>query len=235
MSGSRPSSAISLACHCSSSLLRYHMKSANSFLGCSVRFTPPDQSEPPYQTSLLRAVLGLVVGAVVGAAMIMTSALIDRYNLYGTLHPKFNFEALNLSEADYKTLSETYHGGDLHIFTTAFALWVIGLLAFGILPWWLLHRRNIRSWQAALVLGFFLTFSLSLSVGLYPLSSGFSAWDSGGATVENGKRTPHGWRVLFSDSVTFGALGGLVGIVIWRTAYRRTNLESHDGTPVQRA
>lgn len=166
-------------------------------------------TECPYGTNLLRAALGLIVGAAVGAAAIMIYYLTDL--------------AQNLGSAHFYEFGFAKGRG---IFAIAFILWSGGLLAIGTLPWWLLHRRNVRSWHAALGLGFTLSFSLSFGLGLLP-SGSFSFSDGRGAIIKEGKRTPYGWRVLFSDSVKFGALGGLVGIVVWRTAYRRVSAPSH--------
>jgi hypothetical protein len=61
-----------------------------------------------------------------------------------------------------------------------------------------------------------------------PANSTYSASDSGGPTVIDNRRTPHGWWVALRGALMLSVGGILVALVIWRIAYRRV-----DGVPSQ--
>jgi hypothetical protein len=88
----------------------------------------------------------------------------------------------------------------------------------------MLHSNGFRGWPAAVALGATLTFVVAL--GLLTNAFGLidsiisSAADAGGPTWVEGRLTPHGWAEASKFSLMCSALGGLVGLAVWRTAFR---------------
>jgi hypothetical protein len=105
----------------------------------------------------------------------------------------------------------------------AFFIWSVGLAVVGVPIWWLLHKKGLRSWQAAVLCGaiaaFVGGFAMNLGLVLSIESSSFS--DSGGYSMIDGELTAYGWRSLVLGAVQIGFIGAIVGAVIWRIAYRR--------------
>jgi hypothetical protein len=164
-----------------------------------------------YETSPARATLAILAGAIAGALFVCLQYLWALNTAYGMDHV--------LSFGLRSTLS---------VFVVALLVWTSGLVVFGLLPWWLLHIRGYRSWRAALLLGATLTFFVYFALNtrgfqlIPPPSNGsFYAEDAGGATIIGYRLTLHGWWVALEQALTFAAAGALVGLIIWRTAYRR--------------
>jgi hypothetical protein len=121
------------------------------------------------------------------------------------------------------------------IFVPGFLLWVLALIAFGLAPWWLLHRMGFRSLAAALLLGFSLTFLVDLCLGshLFGLlaqpfgTNAHEMLQDGNATLEvDYALTPHGWHLLLRRAAEMGAAGMIVAGVIWQAAYRGAGSEA---------
>jgi len=152
----------------------------------------------------LRAVLAILVGTLVGAAMVTIWLL--------------------AGAGDWRSLQ--LHGLQIGIliFINAAVIWAIALLAIAAPLWIVLHRRNIRNWPAAGILGGGLTFVITLGL----LTNGFglmtpanlSAKDDGGATWVDSRLTLHGWIVALEIAAICAIAGALVGLIVWRVAYR---------------
>lgn len=156
-----------------------------------------------YATNFPRAMLGLVTGVVTGAT------LVTLWNFAGSTEVYSNVV-----------------GDSVLIFTFAAAFWAAGLTIVATLPWLFLDHYGLRGWTVAVTLGVVLTFLvvvgfLTNGFGLLTASGSFSAADNGGATWIDGRITPHGWATAFQFSAVCAAIGGIVGLVVWRTAYRR--------------
>lgn len=115
------------------------------------------------------------------------------------------------------------------IFVAAFVVWTIGLAAFGIGPWWVFHRIGFRNLLSALVLGFSLTFLVSLSLNSHlggllapalPAGVHETVRDAHGNREVDYVLTPHGWRLVVDGAAELGVIGAVVASVIWRTAYK---------------
>ena len=107
------------------------------------------------------------------------------------------FVGLSLIEGGSVTNWQYMIGGVFilfYIFTMAFIVWFFGLALFGLWPWWLLHYLGFRGKLSAAALGF------SAPVLVWALFSG-------------GMPSAFGFGM--------GAVGILVGEVIWFSAYKR--------------
>lgn len=159
---------------------------------------------PTYQTSLPRAFLGLLAGALVGAALVACMSL------WGT----------PLSELRQRGFSDWRF-----VFLYALPIWMIGLALVAPLPWLFLHLRNLRSWTVAAAAGAILTFIAVLAILTYGFGfvspGNFSASTSGGATWIDGHLTARGWTEAAVFALAVAAIGAAVGLVIARVAYRR--------------
>lgn len=161
-----------------------------------------------YVTTLSRAALAIAVGAAVGALIVVAVLVALPAYRYGddlVARGQLSFIAF--------------------VAVAAFAVWAIGLTVIAIPCWRILHRRGWRDWRAAIVLGFVLTFVtyLALSTGFgLGFGSGYSAGDGGGMTVVNGRLTAHGWSRALAAAALQGAIGMVVGWMVWRVAYRRS-------------
>jgi hypothetical protein len=129
---------------------------------------------------------GLFVGAMTGA-----SGVIGYFFLLACIEP------LRSGSVKLPANEWVYIAGGLYlvfiIFACAFVLWLLGIVFFGLGPWWLLHRLGFRGWLSAAVLGFAVP---SL------------VW-----SFINGNR----WELT---SYAIGALGILVAEAIWYSSYR---------------
>lgn len=96
----------------------------------------------------------------------------------------------------------------LEVSVITFLLWGAGITALGVPAWYLLHRYGFRNWLSAAALGFVLPFIVS-GRGADTLS------------VIAGYPQRHGWEIRWLD-VAYGAIGIVIGLIIWRTAYGRT-------------
>jgi hypothetical protein len=113
------------------------------------------------------------------------------------------------------------------IFVATFFVWTIGLIAFGIGPWWLFHRIGFRNLVSAIVLGFSLTFLVNLAIASHlagllspPPGAHEVLRDAAGAWEIDYTLTSRGWRLAVEGAAELGVVGALVAAVIWRTAYR---------------
>lgn len=157
-----------------------------------------------YATNSSRAALGLLTGVLTGAC------LVTLWDLVGTSEPTPDLV------------------GRAMIFIGAAVVWAGGLAAFATLPWFFLDHYGLRGWPVAVVLGAVLSFLvvfifMTNGLGAYVASGGFSAADNAGPTWVDGRLTPHGWAVAFMISAICGGMGGVVGLAVWRVAYRRAD------------
>lgn len=159
---------------------------------------------PTYQTSLPRAFLGLLAGALVGAALVAC------VSLWGT----------PLAELRQRGFSDFRF-----VFLYALPIWAVGLAVVAPLPWLILHRWNVRSWTAAAAAGAILTFIVVLAILTYGFGlvspGNISAGGSGGATWVDGRLTPRGWLEAAAIALALAAIGAAVALVVARVAYRR--------------
>lgn len=164
------------------------------------------KAAPPTLT-IGRAAFGLLVGSLLGAALIQLSGFL----------PALVFERDEF-------LSQ-WRPSDTQVMAILFAAtWIVfaaSLVVFGIPPWWICHRLGWRGARTALAVGFFATFSVSLTLNGPQLIFGGSegAYGArGGMSITEG--TPHGLYPALWESLEFALLGAAVGGLVWRLAYR---------------
>lgn len=158
-----------------------------------------------YTTTVARAVMGLTAGTLTGAAVIAVWSLVGA-----------------------NTVDAVLLGGALVVFVFAAVMWAMGLIIVAAVPWAILHHYGYRSWPAAAALGAILTFIvvtgfMTNGFGAVAGSGGLSAADSGGPTWVDGRLTAYGWSQALVFAAICSAAGAIVGLVVWRTAYRRTD------------
>ena len=90
-------------------------------------------------------------------------------------------------------------GETLQIWLVMQVYWLGGVIIFALIPFVLFHVSNLRQWYAMTALGMLTMVSISLYA--------FKGLEAG------------------SGLAMLAAIGGAVGWVIWRVAYRRTALE----------
>jgi hypothetical protein len=105
----------------------------------------------------------------------------------------------------------------LVLFLMASAVWMFGLVAFGLVPWLVLHRNGFRSWIAASVLGFVVPFVVVL---------GFSS-------LAYAATTHDGWWAATEAAATLGGAGVVVALAVWLTAYRPWLREDLKSSPAR--
>jgi hypothetical protein len=158
-----------------------------------------------YTTNLTRAAVAIIAGIIAGGTLVVL------WSFWGV--------------TDVQYLRDYWHRDAKVVFTYAALVWASGLLIFALVPWAILHRKGIRRWWVAIALGAALAFIVALGLltdgfGMFSFSGTISAADSGGPTKVDGRLTRHGWAEAFKTALICGALGGVVGLVVWRTAYR---------------
>jgi len=122
-----------------------------------------------YSTTIGRAALALLVGALVGGNLSMALMIMG----FGPPAP----------------------GEATQIWLIMQVYWMGGIIIFALIPFVLLHISNLRPWYAMTGIGMLTMVSLSLYA--------FKGISSG------------------ENLVMLAAMGGMVGWVIWRVAYRR--------------
>lgn len=170
-------------------------------------------SEAVYCTTLARAALALVVGAMVASPLTMLVLL----------GPAIAEDAGQLNE---------YLPQLAFVLIAAAIVYAIGLVFLAAPCWLLLHRQGHRSWRVAAALGgalgFVVTFLLYVSptFPIRPEGSSSSFGGSEGMLVEDNVVTALGWTTFLGYSVVYGLLCSVIGILIWRIAYRRVSAAS---------
>jgi hypothetical protein len=114
-------------------------------------------------------------------------------------------------------------------FVLATLTYILGLFLLAAPLWTFLHKMGHRSWKDAgllgATLGFIVTllFYISPTWPIRPEGSRSSFGGSAGLLVEDNVVTPLGWATFLSYSAIHGAICALIGILVWRLAYRTVN------------
>jgi hypothetical protein len=94
------------------------------------------------------------------------------------------------------------------------------------LPIYLALKRFWKVRMRECVLSGVLVAVLVNAVGLiWPVDPGYSAGDSGGPTIVNGQRTPHGYASAFVGTLSSSAFGATIGLCFWLFAIRPTSMD----------
>jgi hypothetical protein len=99
------------------------------------------------------------------------------------------------------------------VFVAAFFFWGFGLFAFGLIPWWLIHRIGFRGPLTAAVFGFAMTFlvNLCLNARIWALLS----WPDSRGSLRSAD-----FSAAICNAALIAPIGAIVAVVVWRTAYR---------------
>ena len=152
------------------------------------------------ETSGLRAVLAILVGAAVGTtAMFVPCAILAG----GTVTPEMWSLAL-----------------------VAYIVWIIGLVLIGGPLWAVLHHKGLRGWLAALVAGASapgLFWIIVMTLGLGQGGGDVIRGSPNGLVYlfQDGHLTAAGLIDALVQGATLGAIGACVGLAGWFVAYRR--------------
>ncbi len=161
-----------------------------------------------YHTSWLRVLTALLVGAFLGAAIVVANYLYWLWTANGPAH----FAEWALSKG-------------LRIAIPAFVIWLTGILTFGGPVWLILHHLKMRHWINAVIAGWFIPFVVLL-IWQTDMLTGASryrstVWTSEGTLRVDGVMTDLGWQLALQGAAQFAILGVCVALAIWRVAYRR--------------
>lgn len=184
---------------------------------------PADRTDRP-QTTLKRACLTLAL-CVILIALVMALGTAYGWLANPALGPQSLLEAIGA-------------------FLFVFALWTlyVGVFfaVFAGIPWAALHLIGFRSWWIAPLAGFAVAFALASYLTTqgghsYP-ELRTSTWIQGQATMIDGKLTPYGQSLYGPEAaalngVLFGAVGAVVGFILWRIAYRRPSSSNPPTNP----
>lgn len=162
-----------------------------------------------YETTGAWVALSIAAGAVLGAAIIYGEYLWGAYASLGSEHFfKYGF----------------MHGSG--VFMTALIGWTIGICVFGGPVWIILHGAGWRQpWvvgSVAAIIPFIVTFALNTRLFAGQTTGKETYFARGGLIWEDGVLTAFGWWNAFQGALFFALYGFLVGLLIWRVAYRRS-------------
>jgi hypothetical protein len=94
------------------------------------------------------------------------------------------------------------------------------VLLVAVPTFFLLRRYRRVTLITCLTAGFTICFAISCLLVLYPLDSGYSAGNGGGATVINGHLTAHGALSQLVGASVIGLMGALTGLIFWLVGIR---------------
>jgi hypothetical protein len=168
---------------------------------------------PRYETTPFRAAVALPTGALAGSALIIG----------GVLGP------MAFLKSDSGHLPGGDGGGLMALSQVAgisLIAFVLGMLVLAMPAWWVLHRAGRRTWLDAALLGVGLSLAVCAALSLLqfmgPGSLGpYTAFDAGGATVINGRLTPHGWAERGKGMAWVAFASAVAAVIVWRIAYRK--------------
>lgn len=126
--------------------------------------------------------------------------------------------------------------GAVSAFLFVLALWTFNIgvffAVFAGIPWAVFHLIGFRSWWIAPLAGFAVAFAIAFYMTTqggqsYPELQ-TSTWIQGRATIIDGRLTPYGQSLYgpeaaIRNGVLFGAVGAVIGFILWRIAYRRSS------------
>jgi hypothetical protein len=167
-----------------------------------------------YETTMMRAVESLAVGAGVMSILILIWSGFDVLTAPGTttwglgmLPGIFGFVVVCL--------------------WLFYVVCAIGLAAIASPAWWLLHKLGRRNWIDAILLGAVLSYGAPFALSLLDSPQSGPPWQnsSGDYTlIYHPPRKPK-WLETALSPVPLGVIGAMTGFVIWCRAYRRVDAE----------
>jgi uncharacterized membrane protein YiaA len=160
------------------------------------------------QTRASRVIIAVLVGATASATIDAALVFIQLRAQVGVIHT-------NHYLADKSR----------EVFVYAFIIFLVGIVVFGLPVWRALHTTGRRAWFHAVIAGATVPFVvyLALSTGFFTghANGNWSYYGDGGKHWVDGVITMFGVRMAVQNAAQLGLMGALVGLVIWRVAYRR--------------
>ena len=149
------------------------------------------------ETSPLRVALGLLSGAVAGAAVFWAGAMI----------------------VDHSAFTQSLHlAGFVSLTAVTGVIWLAGLLVLACPIWFILHRLRTRGPLAAATLGAVLSFLF-----FFGAETNWFGLNAPGVAIGAATLRDLDWARGLEAAGWMTPLGTLVGLVVWRVAYRRVS------------
>gem|GEM_PF-6802229 len=151
-------------------------------------------------------IVSLIVGALIGAAIICAQYLIGVYQVNGTEY----FREYGLSNG-------------MAILTFAFVIWLFAICLFGVPVWAILHKKKYTYWVCPLLAGFLIPFIIvfAMQTGFFTGRSGYTSYyANGGDQVIEGRLTAFGWKMAFLMALQYATIGSLIALAIWFINYK---------------
>jgi hypothetical protein len=164
--------------------------------------------KPGFDLSPRRVALALIVGAAFAAFLAAVQWLAAAVRMFGPqVVASFGLETFWL------------------VFVRALASWSLALILIGAPAWWLLHRHGWHGWRSAILAGMGLTFVTVVFLAI-PLPG--QPPDPPAVVATSQQIVRHWalhptWQSIVIRAVLTSFVGGGVGGLMWRIAYRRTN------------
>jgi hypothetical protein len=124
---------------------------------------------------------------------------------------------------------QSFPGTVFIVFLRGLVSWIFGIVMIGGPAWWLLHRHGFRGWRTAVLAGMALTAIavLVLAIPLPGQSEGLPSSTNADRPPVNGtivryQITQLGWEMIGLRAALTAFVGGAVGGLMWRVAYRRS-------------
>lgn len=151
-----------------------------------------------YEANITRSVVAILIGTVIGGAL---NAVAVIWPPSASRWPAF---------IDATTLCGATIG--------------LGLLVFASPAWWFLHRAGWRGPATAGILGATLGFVVAVALlALLPGQAEYLHGDTYDLFVRDGVITSEGWAHFLMWSGQQALICAVVGLAIWRVAYRRAS------------
>jgi hypothetical protein len=153
------------------------------------------------EVSLKRAGVALLIGALVGPPLVIIAETV-----------------LGAIPLIHGATWSSVVGSILIPWLAGFLFAIYGLVFIAVPAWWMLHQAGMTTWVHAVLLGVVLTFCYAIAIWVFLTDR--RASDSGALLFADGFPTRHGWYSVIQLAVPAAIAGGLVGLIVWRIAYR---------------
>lgn len=151
-----------------------------------------------------RVFIALNVAACIGAVLVL-----------------WPFASRSLTNIRFFNLAE-----QMFFYVIAHFIWFFGIAVLGGPVWMVMHQQGLRHWiHAGLTGGVLLGIAcMAVMTGFFTGYSNFHQSETRAAGQwiwVDGKLTAEGWSDALKSSLWISLLGVILGLVIWRIAYRR--------------
>lgn len=148
-----------------------------------------------YETSLARVLAALIIGALVGALIILSIDLMDAYKKSW----KYDFIWYLRKNGPF-------------VFSVSYVFFLVSLVIFGGPVWYLLHKLDRRQFYIALLAG-----------AIVPVVVFVSFIQICYVSMDRCPIPPYfNYFAMIIYSIFIAASGAVIGLTIWRVAYRKS-------------